>query len=492
MNLQAGAAQVDIAPPLGTQLAGAIGKRRPVEEVRDAIFVKALVLEKDGRKVCLVVLDLTILTKVWVDAIRRQAAEGLGFDEIDVMVCATQTHSTPALGHAFTEEECEYVPRNLRWLLGGDDAYHELVVEKSLEAIEQANAKLEPVTVAAASGIEGRVAFNRRFVMRDGTAAMQPPFADPRIRHAEGPIDPEVGVVSFRNAAGQVVAALLHFTSHPNHGYPHRYVSADWPGAWCEGVRPLFGEQCVPLVLNGCCGNIHHQNHLDPHHVNDLQRMGKLLAETTASILPRLEYQDVDVLDWKTTHLRIPWRDFGPQVFQNAHRLLHEYPEPVWVSEKDKKASLLELTKEQVASLQTDTHTQVAWDWVYALTLLDVEKQMQREPTFKYEIQTFRIGEIALAALPGEPFVEGQLRIKMESPAYPTYIAHMSNIYGGYIPTAAAIQRGGFETQASNWSKLAPQALDMIVEATLGMLRDLFEPPRENGVGCAERIQVNA
>lgn len=450
-TLRAGAARVDISPPLGTQLAGDIGRYRPVEEIRDPIYASALVLEKDNRKFCILSLDLTLLIKAWVTPIRRAAAERFGFDEDAVMVCATQTHSSLSFGHAFAELECEHIPHDLRWLLGGDDAYHEIAVERSVQAIEQANAKLEPVTVAAASGIESRVAFNRRFVMRDGTTCTHPPQADPNIRYAEGPIDPEVGIVCFKNNAGEVISTLLHYTCHPNHGYPHLYVSADWCGAWCDGVREIFGEGSTPLVLNGCCGNIHHRDHMNPDHVDDQHRMGRLLTETTQSILPRLEYSEVDVLDWKVEHLPVPWRDYGPEVLQKAHQMLIDHPTPLY-----------------------ENDTQVSWEWVYAVSVLDVEKQMQRSPHFEYEIQTLRIGDIAIAALPGEPFVEGQLQIKLQSPTYPTYITHMSNMYGGYIPTEDGLRRGGFETWPANWAKLGPQALNMIVQKTGSMFNELF------------------
>lgn len=462
---------------MGTQLAGAIGQRRPVEEVRKPLFASALVMEQEGRKFCILVLDLTLATKAWVQRIRQGAVERFGFDHDAVMVCTTQTHSAPYLGHAF-EYKCEYIPANLRWLMGGDDAFNELAVEYALSAIGQATTKLEPVTVAAASGIEGRVAHNRRFVMRDGTTTTHPRAADPQIRHAEGPIDPEVGVVGFRNNAGETVAALLHFTCHPNHGYPHLYASADWPGVWASGVRALCGEQCIPLVFNGCCGNIHHYNHLDPHHKEDLQRVGKLLIETTATILPRLEYKEIDAFKWKTLNLPLPWREVEPRVFQEARDLLDAFPEPIWFQGKDKKVPLLGRDLSQGLPVPLDEkRTQVAWDWMYAASLLDVEKQMQASPTFDYEIQALRIGDIALAAFPGEPFVEAQLEIKLKSPTYPTYLAHMSNQLAGYIPTAEALARGGFETRLANWSKLAPEALGMIVEATGEMFCQLFKAP---------------
>ena len=82
-------------------------------------------------------------------------------------------------------------------------------------------------------------------------------------------------------------------------------------------------------------------------------------------------------------------------------------------------------------------------------------------------------GELALVGLPGEPFAEGGLRIKLGSPTFPTYVVH-NTCYAAYVPTRAAIERGGYETRAGLISKLAPEALDLIVEASLGLLRELF------------------
>lgn len=455
MHLKAGASQIDITPAMGIQIGGDIGRRRPTEEVRDPLHAHALMLEANGKKFCILMLDLLLVTKTWADKIRAGAAARCDIAPDAIMICATQTHSAPALGHFFVENEDDHeLSDELRWLLGGDDAYHEFAAEKAVNAMEQANAKLEAVTVAAASAIEARVAFNRRFVMRDGSGQTHPKIGDPHIRHVEGPIDPEVGLVAFKNEQEQVVALLLHHTCHPVAGYPQRFISADWPGVWSDEMRDLCGEQCVSLVLNGCCGNIAPQDHLNKHHTDDYRGMGQMLTETASELIPTLDYSTPEIFDWKVLHLPLPWRDFDPQIFIKAQRLIEENPSPMWVD---------------------DEKTAVNWEWVYALSLLGLEKRMLRETAFDYEIHALRIGSLALVALPGEPFVEAQLQIKIESPTYPTYVAHMANHYAGYIPTATALMRGGYETNASNWSKLAPQALEMIVKATHELLDSLFE-----------------
>jgi hypothetical protein len=206
--------------------------------------------------------------------IRRRAAEELGFDPEAVMVHPVQNHAAPGMGHTFVRDTCKTIPPELWWLRSGDDRYNPFAVERIIEAIRLANERLEPVQFGAASGLDGRVAFNRRFIMRDGTAAAEPVIGDPNILYCEGPIDPELGVVCFTTEDLKIPALLLHYTCHPVHGYPYRYISAGWPGAWSHGVKGLCGEACVPLVANGCCGNIHHANRLDPHQVDDYRRMG--------------------------------------------------------------------------------------------------------------------------------------------------------------------------------------------------------------------------
>lgn len=76
--------------------------------------------------------------------------------------------------------------------------------------------------------------------------------------------------------------------------------------------------------------------------------------------------------------------------------------------------------------------------------------------------------------LPGEPFVEGGLWIKLASPTYPTYMVHDVNQYVGYLPIQEAFERGGHEVGPSYWAKLVPKALDRVVEAATELLDELF------------------
>lgn len=456
-ELRAGAAEIDITPAMDIQIAGDIGRRRPVNEIRERIYAKALVLEAGDQKCCILSVEVCYITHKWVDEIRRRAAAQFGFNPKSIMVHSIQNHSAPAIGNAAVSDDYTGIPPDFWWLRSSDERYNEPAVGKIVEAIGAALARLQPVTLRFAREVDGRVAFNRRFVLRDGVAIAHPHGDDARqILYCEGPTDPEVGVLVLQGKGGANVAALLHHTCHPVHGYPHQYISSDWPGAWAASMRNALGADCVALVINGCCGNIHHHNHIDPTHVDNHIRMGAMLADTACRAMRTMADIGELPLAWRSEPLRIPLRDTDPKEADTARQYLAANPKPPLIN--------------------TDPLPNVNWEWVYAHTVLDFTATRARQPYYDYEVQAIRIGDCAVVALTGEPFVEGQLRIKLESPFPRTFVAHMANGYIGYVPTPHAIKRGGtrsFETRTSNWSKLVPEALDMVADKAVALLKDL-------------------
>jgi neutral ceramidase len=461
-GLRAGAAQVEITPPAGTHLAGSIGVHRAAQSVSDPLYAKALVLECGGRRICLLALDVTIITRPWTEKIRSAAAE-MGFAHDAVMVHAIQTHSAPPIGHFMLDEDFEGVPAEFEWLWGGETAFYESATARAIEAIRAANASLEPVQLGVGSAIKDGLAWNRRGIMRDGKACMpwiysslQQPLGPTHIRYMEGPVDPEVGVMCLRKADGRMLAMVLHYTCHPVNVFatpPGLVVSADWPGAWAADIRSMYGDGCVPLVINGCCGNINPWPPFEPDFVPDHRRMGRELTETARRVIGQLAFRGDAALDWRIRDVPLPIREVGPEASEAARKVLAEHPQPQW---------------------SNDARHGVTGEWMSAALTLSVHLMRRREPELAYEIQVLRIGDTAIVGLPGEPFVEGQLAIKIESPAYPTYVAHCTTQYVGYLPTREAFQRGGHEVNLSYWAKVGPEALDLVVENAVGLIKEVF------------------
>jgi neutral ceramidase len=450
--LRAGAAEADITPFRGCQIDGHIGVPRPMEAVGTPLFARALVLEEGGRRFCLLSLDVLTTTTAEADTIRRTLAEKFGFDRDAIAVHTTQNHSAPSIGQIMLSDRLP-AARKYPWLRGSHPDYPALALAKIEAAVAAAVAALEPVSVAWAAAIDGRVAFNRRTIMRDGTAEMHlGPRSIEDVLQREGPSDPEVGVATFTGAAGKPLAALLHHTCHPVHWQPLRTVHADWPGRWVEYVRRDLLPGATPLVVNGCCGNIHHHDTFNPAREDTPESMGRLLTESTRQALEKPHAVAAPRLAWRSETIRIPWREFPGDTFAKARALIEAHPEPMW---------------------KTAKQDAVQWDWCFAAGLLDVERLMQESDGFDYEIQAVAVGDLAVLVVPGEPFVEAQLEIKRRSPFARTFVAHMSNGFAGYVPTPAALRAGGYETRPGVASRLCVEALAMITTASIGVLERL-------------------
>ncbi|MHC4563826.1 MAG: hypothetical protein ACYS8X_13790, partial [Planctomycetota bacterium] len=94
--------------------------------------------------------------------------------------------------------------------------------------------------------------------------------------------------------------------------------------------------------------------------------------------------------------------------------------------------------------------------------------------TFDYEIQLLRIGDVAIVGLPGEPFVEAGLEIKMASPAAFTYVAHLPTWPdASYLPTRDAFENGGYEVWP-NVCRVDPGTLETITAEAIDLVKEMF------------------
>ncbi|MDE2998516.1 MAG: hypothetical protein OXU79_05480 [Gemmatimonadota bacterium] len=469
-DLRAGAAMVDITPTLGTHLAGSgAGEHRPAEAVLDPLFAKAIVFEAGGRRICIVVLDLTIVTQDYTERIRAGITERTGIAPDAIMVQATQTHSAPSMGYFMLDPDFPLeTSEATEYLRGAERAYGDRAAAAAVEAAVKAAGGLQPARIGLGRGVLGDLAFNRRGIRRDGTITMpaplgreKRPFGNTDVCYLEGPMDPEVGVCCVRDLDERPFAFLLHYTCHPVNAFSHRdtyrAVSADWPGAWTGEMQQLFGSDAVPLVVNGCCGNINPRHPFDSDYRPDHRRMGRELAEMSERIVHGMAFAEIDAPSFNIENVRLPFRNIPIERQREVEAILSGSPEP-----------------------PRGANGQVDPQWFRAASTRSVELCREPDDEFSYEIQAFRIGDLCIIGLPGEPFVEGQLALKTNSPApylFPAHLTtHLTTHYVGYLPTREAYARGGHEANedVTYWAKLAPGCLETVVERARAIVEDLF------------------
>jgi hypothetical protein len=88
-------------------------------------------------------------------------------------------------------------------------------------------------------------------------------------------------------------------------------------------------------------------------------------------------------------------------------------------------------------------------------------------------IQTLRIGDLGIAAIPCEVFVEIGLAIKAKSPLKQTFTIELANGYNGYLPTPEQHKLGGYETWRARSSYLEVDAAPKIFDAVMALFASL-------------------
>ena len=426
--MEAGFAKVEITPPLGLQIAGTFSPR-PIEGVLDPLHAHAAVLKTTETQVVLVSCDLVSLAHGLVAEVRKDVEREMGLPGGNVALFATHTHTGPYTKTLFGNR--------------ADGGYVRSLTGRIREAILLANERMEPVEVGAAAAFESTISFNRRYVMKDGLVRTHPKRASSEISHAEGPIDPEIGVLCFRRPGAEVLGCLVNFACHPN-VVRGAWISADFPGALGRELERRLGEQCITLFSQGASGNICQIDVLDANKQDSgpewAGRMGEVLAERTAEALERMSF---------TAQPRL------------------------WTASRTLDMALRNPDQTPYLGTMFGGETWKEVDETYVTQQEELRHRIQECPTVGFEIQAMRIDQAALVMFPAELFVEFGLEMKRRSTLKPTLVVTHANGGFGYVPTRQAFDGGGYETRTGTNSMLVPEAGEQIVEAALEVLSEL-------------------
>ena len=254
--------ETDITPPIGVRKIGWI-RLNVSDELRDPPYARTCIIQSGDSSIAIIQLDTLSIRWTQVNDIRKRVAEQFGFPGERVMVSATHNHAGPAVcsGVDFEREE----------------GYIEEMVVKIVASFGQALDRLEEAELGIGRGMEFDIAHNRRVMMKDGTTKTHGSFSDPNALCFEGPIDPEVFVLSARNKSGDLLGALVNFACHPTHLGDGGVLSAGWPGVFADEMK-LKGCM-VPMFINGAAGNIHHNNPGRGGQEMSMEEAGQALAD---------------------------------------------------------------------------------------------------------------------------------------------------------------------------------------------------------------------
>ena len=434
--MRASFAEIDITPPMGTQLVGWLEIARPARSVHDPVFARIAVFEQDGERAALVTLDLLSIRGSDVVDIRHRMEKAARIPAGNIMIAATHNHAGPAIVRLGT--------------FGRDEGYLADLKEKLTRLAEEAVGHLADARLGIGVGFEGRISFNRRWVMRDGSAMSAPGVANPDALYNEGPIDPQLGVVAVRGENGGTMGYLVNWACHPVDVYDLHTVTASWPGALAAEVRKR--EDCPCLVLNGAFANINQVNWFDPEYEQDHEHMGAVLADDVSEVVAGMTFEDNAQFAVTSRLLELPLRDISDDEIARARRAL---------------------AGENVT--QPRGIQRYASDEAYSGSILRLVERKKERDFSRAEVQVIRLGSAAFVGLPAEPFVETGLKIKLESPFDPTFVVGAANGMVGYAPPPEHHARGGYECTTAYWSKIAPSAAGTMAETGIELARGIYE-----------------
>ena len=400
----------DITPPLKHPLLG--GLVIPAVACDDALEAIGYVLTGPDAPIVVCVLDWAGLMNDAHLTWRTVLAEAAGTTVDRVAVHCVHQHNTPFV--CLEARRLAALQPDLPAMF--DPGFFAGCLERARHAICAALGSPRQITHLAHGQAEVRgVASNRR-VHRDADgrvlAMRQSACLDPALRAlAEGTIDPKLQTVAFFSK-GEKIVSCHYYATHPMSYYRDGRVTSDFCGL-ARARRQREEPYCTHLYFTGCAGNVAAGKYNDGS------------PEARATLAQRI----YDGMVHSEANLE-------PQALRSV----------AWRTEQ-----ILPSVQAAAESIRPEDHG--GRDTTTANRLLQVFRQSWQhrvERGVPLVLSGLRLNDLSILHLPGEMFVEYQLRAQAMRPGqHPVAVAAYGDGGPWYIPTKEEYPAGGYEVSAA-------------------------------------------
>lgn len=449
--LRAGAATSNITPPLGSPIIGNWNSP-PATHVHDELHARCLVLDNGATQLAIVVCDNATIDRQVFDDAQRRLVEKTHIPTEHMLFAATHTHSGPSARQG-----------NSLQLYDELTPYQQFLADRIVDGVIRAVNNLEPAKIGWGSGsLPGQV-FNRRWHVDDSSllanpfgkedrVRMNPPRGHPSLVRPAGPTDPEIAFLSVQSIDGRPISLLANYSLHYVGGVSGGHISADYFAVFADRIQELLRADrldppFVGILSNGTSGDVNNYNFRTPRKrakpYEQMHRVANQVAAEVYEAYRQIEYHDHVKLAGVKTELRLNVR---------------------------KPDESLVLWANETLESQRPSHRLAP---IYAERVLVLHDSPDHVDVW---IQTLRIGEVGIAAIPFEVFAETGLQIKKESPMAMTFTIELANGGYGYLPPPRHHELGGYETWIGT-SRVHPDSEPAIVKTLLGQLNELHDAP---------------
>jgi len=449
--LLAGASMSNVTPYLGGGIVGNFGTPPEAEYIHDELHARTLVLDNGENRIVFVVVDNISIAREVLDEAKRVIREETGIDPKSILISATHTHSATSssgLGN-----------KRRGWNYGRPfDEYQLFLIRRIADGVRNAIKNLEPAKIGWGIGSVPQHVFNRRWIMKERVlnpfggydqVQFNPGVNNKNKNEPAGPTDPAVSFISVQALDGRPVSILANYSLHYAGGVPKDHLSADYFAVFADRIQEVLGADrqspaFVGIMSNGTSGDINSVDYRGGQERYPAYEKMKVVANDVAEEVYRV-YKDIEYHSW------VPLSAVQKEVRLKTRR----------ADEQMKKRA------KQILAMPDTVKTAHPLEGVYAERLLQMEEEYPDE--IEIILQAYRIGDLAVSALPFETFAETGLEIKKKSPFQTTFTISLANGNYGYLPTPGQHKLGGYETWLST-NKVQKDATVIIVDEFVKML----------------------
>jgi neutral ceramidase len=440
--------KVDITPGYPVRLAGYFNERVSTG-VLDPLHMRLAALKRGDRHLVFIQLDNCAVKTEDADEIRHAIARRSPFQKHEIMLFTSHIHTGPDLVGFFG------LKRDKRYL----EELKKSIVDEAVALIPR-----ERSFVSIARTTYKGLSFNRRWFMKDGTVITNPPKKSPQKREPEGAVDRTANSVIFKNERGGHQALFVNISNHTD-SIGGNQISADWPGLMERYLNERLGTSIPVFPFLAPQGNINHLEFDDlrpQSNYDEAKKLGQAYAEIVAKSVSASKAIDSETLNDPAAELEaremilsVPSREISKADLEEAKKILAGAGE---VDKNDAK----DLTAEDLAKGDP------AVERLFARELVHFAET--KPSNYNLSLQAFKLANVAFAAIPGEPFVEIGLALKL-IPGYDLiFPVALANGYFGYIPLKENFGRGGYEIRPGAASQLSTDAADRILSTFRSLL----------------------
>ena len=442
---KAGAALSNITPTIGTSVNGYF-QDRLISDIHDELHARAIVLDDGHTHLAMVVSDLCILMGETATVAKQRAHEITGIPTENMMLSATHTHFAGTACAIFQSDP--------------DPEYLTFIEERIADAIVRAYNNLTPARIGWGFGHEETLVFNRRWKMKAGTklinpfgtqdqVKMNPGINNPDLLEPAGPIDPNLPIVSIQSLEGEHIALLANYSLHYVGGVPSGEASADYFAVFANRMEELLNARdqqnpFVGIMSNGTSGDINNIDFSGKYKQSgvpyaQMEYVANRLAIEALKVIQNIEYQNWVSLKSAQKNIVLGVRRPNQEEIDRAKNIIAKAESPIMKTAEE----------------------------IYARETMFMKDYPTEVPVL---LQTFIIGDLAIAAIPCESFATIGLELKDESPYESMFTISLANGYHGYLPTPEQHALGGYETWRARSSHLEVEASTKIIKTILELL----------------------